>query len=307
MAGLDASRYRLKALRSAFREVLIILVASAIVVAGVRIFGHHHGWNDTPESSTKKDKLEVGGRLADLSGHGKRGLILVTSPTCRWCLQSVGFHRRLIEEATRRGLWVRVLVQDSESAKDLLNDLGATAETIQHWSAFEKRFSGTPTVAFVDESGIIRGTWVGKLPNKVEEGVFLWFASEKWPLDQKLFGYVDDLGVPQFSEEELGKQRMREQVQVIDIRERQQATLRGTSIVMPTDEIQVRASFELSPSSLQVVDCRAVPETKCRSAIVLLKKGGFKTAILGAGISETYCEMSPLGERPENAEPPAAR
>jgi hypothetical protein len=100
-------------------------------------------------------------------------LVLMIRPACGHCLESVSFHRRLINEARRQGR-VQVIgagyrpfdtVQEYFTRHGLRTDHNVV---LSHMT----RVAATPTLVLLDPTGVILDVWSGTLTPEEEEHVW---------------------------------------------------------------------------------------------------------------------------------------
>lgn len=156
-----------KRLEAAAYVSIIIL---ALVTSSVLIKRYWVG-----AAGATRDPHVAAGTKVSLPGvrfDGRPTLVMALSTTCRFCKESAGFYRRLAEEASRQGgvRLVAVLPQPAGEARQYLDGLGVGVEAVE--SPLESvGASVTPTLILVDEAGVVRRSWVGKLPEREEEDV----------------------------------------------------------------------------------------------------------------------------------------
>ena len=103
----------------------------------------------------------------------KRTLLMVLSDTCRYCTESADFYKKLAQERAKHDdvRMVAVLPQDVEAGKTYLNKLGVTVDEVRQSPLEAVGARATPTLIFVDDKGVVTGSWVGKLPAENEAQV----------------------------------------------------------------------------------------------------------------------------------------
>lgn len=108
-------------------------------------------------------------------------LLLVLSDTCRYCTNSAGFYKRLVQEKTARGglRLIAVLPQDTEKGKAYLNKLGVSVDEVKQSELDAVGVQGTPTLILVDKAGKVTGSWIGQLPAEKEAEVLSRFQAER--------------------------------------------------------------------------------------------------------------------------------
>ncbi len=105
---------------------------------------------------------------------GKNGqtLLVVLSKGCKFCSESAGFYQRLVKESADKTNQhvIAVFPQDVETGKNYLKELGISADVIQTpLDSISVR--GTPTLILVDGKGMVKESWIGRLPVQKEEEV----------------------------------------------------------------------------------------------------------------------------------------
>lgn len=104
---------------------------------------------------------------------GGRTLVLALSTGCRFCTESAPFYQRLAAEAARRGgaRLIAVVPQTSEEGRKYLEKLGVAVDDVRQLPLNTFGVSGTPTLILVDEGGVAKRVWVGKLPEAAQDDV----------------------------------------------------------------------------------------------------------------------------------------
>lgn len=100
----------------------------------------------------------------------KRTLLMVLSNGCRSCTESAGFYKKLVQERAKRNdvRIIAVLPQEVSVARAYLNKLGVSVDDVIQSPLNIVGVKGTPTLILVDDEGVIRGSWVSKLPAEKE-------------------------------------------------------------------------------------------------------------------------------------------
>jgi hypothetical protein len=107
----------------------------------------------------------IGRTVDDVPPGARVALVLVTSPSCRYCSASMPFYHSLADVAARSGrtLALRAVVPlDTEAARDYLRDEGL-AWDLSPIDVDALRISGTPTLLLVDADRRVQRAWVGFL------------------------------------------------------------------------------------------------------------------------------------------------
>jgi hypothetical protein len=99
-------------------------------------------------------------------------LLMVLQEGCRYCEESAPFYHRLHDQ--RSGPQPRmVAVIPGEKAETVryLTDHGVLADDVINTSLDDVKVAATPTLLLVDQSGHVKGSWVGKLDESREKEV----------------------------------------------------------------------------------------------------------------------------------------
>ncbi|HKD79163.1 MAG TPA: redoxin family protein [Candidatus Angelobacter sp.] len=101
-----------------------------------------------------------------------RNLVFAVSTTCHYCTESADFYRKLVEQCRQQHVHtVAVLPQSQAEAQVYLGGEGVTVDEIRQAPLSELDIAGTPTLVLVDQTGIVKHVWEGKLPSAEEEDV----------------------------------------------------------------------------------------------------------------------------------------
>ena len=100
----------------------------------------------------------------------KKSLVFFLKKDCAYCTSSAPFYRQLIEDASKRNVKsVAVLPNSAEEARKYLQYLELPIENVQTGPLASYKISGTPTVLFVDDGGIVRSAWFGAAAEREKE------------------------------------------------------------------------------------------------------------------------------------------
>jgi len=100
----------------------------------------------------------------------KKTLVFFLKKDCTYCTSSAGLYRQLVEDATQRNVkCLAVMPNTPEEARKYLHYIELPIENIYTRSLGDYKISGTPTVLFVDESGIVRSVWIGAQTDREQE------------------------------------------------------------------------------------------------------------------------------------------
>ena len=116
-------------------------------------------------NSASLPRINAGDRLnvptVDWAQNNK-SLVFFLKKDCPYCTSSADFYRQLMVEATKRNVkCIAVLPNPPEDARKYLHYLELPFENIYTGPLEDSKISGTPTIVFVDNSGIVKSVWVG--------------------------------------------------------------------------------------------------------------------------------------------------
>jgi thioredoxin-related protein len=123
-----------------------------------------------------KDTIKVGTKLTlqeiDWQKNG-RTVLLVLSPTCRYCTESGPFYSKLSQvlSTQKSATLVAVLPKGLNDAPGYLRNLGVSVNEIKQVAFDTLGVKGTPTIIIADKGGEVVGVWFGQLSSDDEEGV----------------------------------------------------------------------------------------------------------------------------------------
>jgi hypothetical protein len=102
---------------------------------------------------------------------GRRSVLLVISPACRFCVESMGFYRRLLVSASQRD--VDVVFHSStpdDQTREFLSRYDIPAARLSK-VRLPNVISGTPATVVLDSAGRVVVAWIGKLNGPQEREV----------------------------------------------------------------------------------------------------------------------------------------
>lgn len=97
----------------------------------------------------------------------ERTLLLVLSNECHFCTESAPFYQQIMRQRGRAKV-IAVLPQDVNSTQSYLRDHGIFVDDVKQAPLDSIGIRGTPTIVLVDSGGVVKGVWVGKLPQNEE-------------------------------------------------------------------------------------------------------------------------------------------
>ena len=115
------------------------------------------------------DRLAISG--VDWSRH-RQTLLMAIQSSCHFCSESAPFYRRMLAATSTTGVHVTaVLPEPQRVGMEYVRSLGITLDDVREASFSALKIRGTPTVMLVDERGVVRKVWMGKLSASREDEV----------------------------------------------------------------------------------------------------------------------------------------
>ena len=155
------------------RRSLEIAANIAIILVATVIVGNFVWSKFRPKKTLTAPPV---GSTVSLSGVDweKNGstLLMVLQEGCRYCEESAPFYQRLHDQRSgTQPRMVAVIPGEKSETVRYLTDHGVLADDVINTSLDDLKVASTPTLLLVDQSGIVKGAWVGKLDEKREKEV----------------------------------------------------------------------------------------------------------------------------------------
>jgi len=100
----------------------------------------------------------------------KKTLVFFLKKDCPYCSSSAGLYRQLVEDATKRNVkCLAVFPNTPEEARKYLQYIELPIDNVYTGPLVDFKIGGTPTVLFVDNSGIARSVWIGAQTEREQE------------------------------------------------------------------------------------------------------------------------------------------
>ena len=100
-------------------------------------------------------------------------VLLVLSKNCHYCTESGPFYRRLVQQAAtnNHNRVIAAFPQDVTTGRNYLTSLDISIDEIMQVSPVSVGTPATPTLVLLDNRGVIKDVWVGKLSSEKEAEV----------------------------------------------------------------------------------------------------------------------------------------
>jgi thiol-disulfide isomerase/thioredoxin len=139
----------------------VVIAIAVVIAAGVLV--KRNVWPGP--SSGRMPSINAGERLNVPNvdwAQNKKSLVFFLKKDCPYCTSSAGLYRQLVEDATKRNVkCIAVFPNTLEEARKYLQYIELPIENLYTGPLVDAKISGTPTVLFVDDSGIVRSVWIG--------------------------------------------------------------------------------------------------------------------------------------------------
>jgi hypothetical protein len=239
--------------------------------------------------------LAVGSQLRIASvnlGQSPVSIVLISSPSCTYCLASASFHAKLVSESASNGVPFYVAVPSRSEANRYLLQVGFSDPSIKEWKDLNLRANATPTIAAVDKTGSIRRVWVGLLSPDSESELVKMIQTHTVSSLPSTSESKGAQSAANYSSLELENLKMKEKIKILDVHERGFPGIRDGAVTMPMLELEYRAPFELNRDDLQIIDCGNLGPSQCELSVRLLSKEGFRVATLDGGLYWQSCDAT---------------
>lgn len=124
-------------------------------------------------ASNRMPGISAGERLSVPNidwAQNKKSLVFFLKKDCPYCTSSASLYRQIIEDATKRNVkCIAVFPNTLEEARKYLQYIELPIENVYTGPLRDSKIPGTPTVLFVDGSGIVRNVWIGAQTEREQE------------------------------------------------------------------------------------------------------------------------------------------
>jgi thiol-disulfide isomerase/thioredoxin len=147
----------------------VVIAIAVVITAGVLV--KRTLWPG--QMSGRMPSINAGERLSIPNvdwAQNKKSLVFFLKKDCPYCTSSAGLYRQLVEDATKRNVkCIAVFPNTPEEARKYLKYIELPIDYILTGPLSDYKISGTPTVLFVDESGIAKSVWIGAQTGREQE------------------------------------------------------------------------------------------------------------------------------------------
>jgi thiol-disulfide isomerase/thioredoxin len=147
----------------------VVIAIAVVIAAGVLV--KRNVW--PAQSSGRLPSINAGERLTLPNvdwARNKKSLVFFLKKDCPYCTSSAGLYRQLVDDATKRNVKsIAVFPNTPEDARKYLQYIELPIENVYTGPLGDYKISGTPTVLFVDDTGIVRSVWIGAQTDREQE------------------------------------------------------------------------------------------------------------------------------------------
>lgn len=155
----------------------IAIIVVALLLGAVLVKRYLLPQEPAAPSAASDARIQPGAKV-ELPGvewkNGEETLLLVLSDSCRFCTESAGFYQKLAQAKAQQGgrpRLIAVLPQEKSQGQAYLSKLGVAVDDVRQAPLDAIGVRGTPTLLLVDGTGVLKASWVGKLPPDKEAEV----------------------------------------------------------------------------------------------------------------------------------------
>lgn len=111
-----------------------------------------------------------------------RSVLIALSTNCHFCSESAPFYQRMLREAgARKGFSsIAAFPQDPKEGADYLAKYGIQVNQVVQCSPETIGIRGTPTLVIVDNHGIVKKAWIGRLSAQQESDFMKWLVDDNY-------------------------------------------------------------------------------------------------------------------------------
>ena len=145
----------------------IVIAIAVLVVAGIIVKRQFFPEGRATPAIRAGERLN----LADIDWkQNKKSLVFFLNKDCHYCTSSAPVYRQLKEEAQKQNVKLLAVFPHSiEEAKVYLESVQLSFDEIRSSPLAPYKIPGTPTVLFVNSSGIVEKVWFGDVSGKEKQ------------------------------------------------------------------------------------------------------------------------------------------
>ncbi|HEY7448548.1 MAG TPA: rhodanese-like domain-containing protein [Vicinamibacterales bacterium] len=283
--------------RSRIRRFVEASVSALTVVAATLFLASIGGYFLKPVQGADIPRTGVQLPLKGVDwAKNQRTLVIALQSDCTYCEASMPFYRDLVASNRQQTFYPLVVVPHSkEVGEKLVRSTRLGISDVRQADFDRLRIPGTPALVLVDQNGLVKRVWVGRLSPAREDAVFEHLKIKRLVRSPRLAGEPAHEGLITAKE---FSARWRARV-VVDTRPRD--TFRETHILgalnIPIEELEARLVHEVPADREVVVVCDYMPScpvlidggggtSVCDMSVESIRKRGFGAVrVLNEGLS----------------------
>ncbi len=281
-------------------------VSALTMVAAIVFLASAGGYFFSPVQGTDAPRTGVPVNLTGVDWASNRlTLIIALQTDCVQCEASMPFYRDLIASNRQGAFQPLVVVPHSKTiGESLLTAAGLAVPEVRQADFAKLRIPGTPSLILVDNSGVVRKVWVGRLSPVREDAVFDRLKVKRLFRSPHIAGDSRPEGSVTAKDFSRG---WREKV-VLDTRPREEfrASHIAGALNIPLEELETRVLHEVPVHREIVVVCDYLPTcpvlmqgeggtSVCDAAVESIKNKGFRAVqVLDEGLTSLEAFGIPL-------------
>lgn len=142
-----------------------IIIAIAVVAIAIVVVKRYVAPPQLKNDGVEQARMLVGTRINGPNvdwEQNKNSLVFFLKKDCIYCEASAHFYRQLIDDASQRNVkWLAILPNSVDEGKEYVRSLELPIENVKSAPLSAYKISGTPSLLFVDDQGMVKGVWVG--------------------------------------------------------------------------------------------------------------------------------------------------
>lgn len=141
----------------------------AVVMIGV-LFVRNYTGKQQPASH----QISIGTKFALQDVNWKaneKNLVFALSTNCHFCSESADFYRQIGQAKAKNVRTIAIFPQPVAAAQEYTKKMGIHFDEVRQASLTGLDINGTPTLLIIDNGGLVRNVWLGKLPTQTEKEV----------------------------------------------------------------------------------------------------------------------------------------
>jgi hypothetical protein len=217
--------------------------------------------------------LEVGGRVCLPGGalalaSAPRSVVIITRAECPACSIDKAFEEDLYLRCTGLGIPVIYLLPKNAREDARAQEFRSLGRKVVRADPSPVGFSRVPTLAALDQAGIILAMWIGTVPNEIAPRVLREIISGAGGTPYSRIGSTDLEATT----------RREANYQILTLTEPWKPLFPGAhSTFIPEPELGVRAGYELKKEVPTFVDCggAGVSPLACQEAVMMISRMSF--------------------------------